>query len=52
MKLDVSSFKKAIEQLEIALKYCSSELAENDENVALLFRAAAIKLSNLHMNYH
>jgi nucleotidyltransferase substrate binding protein (TIGR01987 family) len=43
MKLDLTSLEKAIAQLEDALKYCKSDLAKNDANLALHLRAAAIQ---------
>lgn len=41
VKLDLSSFEKAISRLEQSLAYCNSELAK-DLNLALQFRSAAI----------
>lgn len=43
MKINVSSLKKAILQLEDALKYCGSDLAKQDAKLALHLRAAAIQ---------
>ncbi len=43
MKLDVSSFEKAIHQLENALVYCESDLAKQDTQLALHLRAGAIQ---------
>lgn len=41
--LDVSSLNKAIKQLEKTLVYCSSDLAKNDEELALVLRGSAIQ---------
>lgn len=43
MKLDLSSLTKAIIQLQKSLKYCHSDLAKNDADLALQLRAAAIQ---------
>ncbi len=43
MTLDLSSLQKAIAQMEDALKYCESDLAKSDPNLALHLRAAAIQ---------
>ncbi len=44
MKLDLSSFRNAISQLEEALAYCDSELAHSDPKIKQLFRTAAIQI--------
>lgn len=41
-KLDLSSFSKAIAQMEEALVYCGSDLAKKDPRLHLHLRAAAI----------
>lgn len=43
MILDLTSFAKAISQLEEALAYCQSDLAKNDARLAQHLRAAAIQ---------
>ncbi len=43
MKLDLSSLKKAIAQLEEALFYCHSDIAKKDDRLALHLRAGAIQ---------
>ncbi len=43
MKLDLSSFKKAIHQLEKSLIFCNSDLAKHDREMFLQFRLAAIQ---------
>lgn len=42
MKLDLTSFEKAIEQLQISLNYYNSDLAKKDHGIALQFRSACI----------
>ncbi|HEY8190036.1 MAG TPA: HI0074 family nucleotidyltransferase substrate-binding subunit [Micavibrio sp.] len=43
MKLDLSNFKKAIQQLEQSLEFCNSDLARSDQKVMRQFRMAAIQ---------
>ncbi len=43
MNLDVTSLEKAIDQLEDALIYYASDMAKEDERLALHLRAAAIQ---------
>lgn len=43
MKLDFTSLKKAILQLEKSLEYCNSDLAKDDKDLALQLRAASIQ---------
>jgi nucleotidyltransferase substrate binding protein (TIGR01987 family) len=42
VKLDLSSFEKAVAQLETSLKYLGSDLAQNDESLKAQFRGASI----------
>ena len=42
MRLDLSSFEKAVAQLETSLKYLGSDLAQNDEALKAQFRGASI----------
>lgn len=41
--LDLSSLEKSIAQLEDALKYCASDIAKKDEQLAYHLRAGAIQ---------
>jgi len=43
MTLDLLPFGRAIKQLEQALAYCNSDLAQSDPELALHLRAAAIQ---------
>lgn len=43
MKLDTTSLRRAIEQLEDALRYCDSPLAKEDPGIGRHLRAAAIQ---------
>ncbi len=43
MKLDLSSLQKAVAQMEEALDFCGSDLARNNDRLALHLRAAAIQ---------
>jgi len=43
MKLDTSSLRNAIGQLEEALAFCNGELARSNAKIAHLFRTAAIQ---------
>lgn len=43
MELDLSSFKKAINQLEKSLFFCNSDLAKQDHDLFLQFRSASIQ---------
>jgi len=43
MTLDLTSFASAIRQLENALEYCNSHLAQSDPALAVHLRAAAIQ---------
>jgi len=43
MTLDLTSFASAIRQLENALEYCNSHLAQSDPTLAAHLRAAAIQ---------
>jgi len=42
VRLDLSSFEKAVAQLETSLKYLGSDLAQNDEALKAQFRGASI----------
>jgi len=41
--LDLTPFKKALEQLDKSLAFCNSDLAEKDSEIFLQFRSAAIQ---------
>jgi nucleotidyltransferase substrate binding protein (TIGR01987 family) len=43
MKLDLTSFEKAVEQLQVSLDYYDSDLAKKDSGVAAQFRSACIQ---------
>ncbi len=43
MLLDLTSLEKAVAQLEEALEYCASRLAQQDDRLALHLRAGAIQ---------
>ena len=41
--IDLSTFEKAIEQVEEALSFCRSDMSRNDPRLALHLRAASIQ---------
>ena len=43
MKLDLTSFEKAVEQLQTSLDYYNSGLAKKDHGIAAQFRSACIQ---------
>jgi len=47
MKLDISSFEKALSQLEKSLEYLHSDLAKSDAGLRQQFRAATIQAPGL-----